>query len=31
MSIKRSVSLYSLQDEYATGRMSFEDMLKYLG
>lgn len=26
MAIKRSVSLYSLQDEYATGRMNREDM-----
>jgi len=30
MSIKRSVSLYSLQDEYVYKRLTFEDMLKEL-
>lgn len=30
MSIKRSVSLYSLQDEYVHKHLSFEDMLKEL-
>lgn len=30
MAIKRSVSLYSLQDEYVRKKMSFEDMLKEL-
>lgn len=28
--IKRSVSMYSLQDQYARGKMSLEDILRYL-
>ncbi|NLZ52224.1 MAG: sugar phosphate isomerase, partial [Thermoanaerobacteraceae bacterium] len=28
--IKRSISMYSLQDQYARGKMNLEDIFQYL-